>query len=242
MWLTGKLFALRRDVILGHNLFNVPGIFWEEASLHTLYDFSFSRPLLILMLLTDCVRPTDSGPEFLPEVHGLRRRRPGSQPDGWIPSVADSAPAGEPAAASLTELPPCRQTSRVALGTKQLLSRCHCLLVLVFGQSHNLVNLLVSHQGIEAVEATHLPLLQQHATRTTLARLSIQTVGTLMTGPDANTEIIIGFLQLTLRKDDSIDGTTIDANAVPSHPGESSKSIVVRWLPRSWSRDLLSSW
>jgi uncharacterized Rmd1/YagE family protein len=38
MRLTGKLFALRRDVVLGRNVLDVPGIFWEEASLHALYD------------------------------------------------------------------------------------------------------------------------------------------------------------------------------------------------------------
>jgi uncharacterized Rmd1/YagE family protein len=38
MRLTGKLFALRRDVVLGRNVLDVPGIFWEEASLYSLYD------------------------------------------------------------------------------------------------------------------------------------------------------------------------------------------------------------
>jgi uncharacterized Rmd1/YagE family protein len=38
MRLTGKLFALRRDVVLGRNVLDVPGIFWEEASLHSLYE------------------------------------------------------------------------------------------------------------------------------------------------------------------------------------------------------------
>ena len=38
MRLTGKLFLLRRDVVLGRNVLDVPGIFWEEASLHALYD------------------------------------------------------------------------------------------------------------------------------------------------------------------------------------------------------------
>ncbi|KAI0298692.1 hypothetical protein B0F90DRAFT_1938044 [Multifurca ochricompacta] len=38
MRLTGKLFALRRDVVLGRNVLDVPGIFWEEASLHALYE------------------------------------------------------------------------------------------------------------------------------------------------------------------------------------------------------------
>ena len=38
MRLTGKLFALRRDVVLGRNVLDVPGIFWEEASLYALYD------------------------------------------------------------------------------------------------------------------------------------------------------------------------------------------------------------
>ena len=38
MRLTGKLFALCRDVVLGRNVLDVPGIFWEEASLHALYD------------------------------------------------------------------------------------------------------------------------------------------------------------------------------------------------------------
>jgi uncharacterized Rmd1/YagE family protein len=38
MRLTGKLFKLRRDVVLGRNVLDVPGIFWEEASLHALYE------------------------------------------------------------------------------------------------------------------------------------------------------------------------------------------------------------
>jgi uncharacterized Rmd1/YagE family protein len=38
MRLTGKLFVLRRDVVLGRNVLDVPGIFWEEASLHALYE------------------------------------------------------------------------------------------------------------------------------------------------------------------------------------------------------------
>ncbi|KAH8987844.1 DUF155-domain-containing protein [Lactarius akahatsu] len=38
MRLTGKLFALRRDVVLGRNVLDVPGIFWEEASLRALYE------------------------------------------------------------------------------------------------------------------------------------------------------------------------------------------------------------
>jgi uncharacterized Rmd1/YagE family protein len=38
MRLTGKLFMLRRDVVLGRNVLDVPGIFWEEASLHALYE------------------------------------------------------------------------------------------------------------------------------------------------------------------------------------------------------------
>ncbi|KAH9962872.1 hypothetical protein BC827DRAFT_1129567 [Russula dissimulans] len=38
MRLTGKLFTLRRDVVLGRNVLDVPGIFWEEASMHGLYD------------------------------------------------------------------------------------------------------------------------------------------------------------------------------------------------------------
>jgi uncharacterized Rmd1/YagE family protein len=38
MRLTGKLFALRRDVVLGRNVLDVPTIFWEEASLHSLYE------------------------------------------------------------------------------------------------------------------------------------------------------------------------------------------------------------
>ena len=38
MRLTGKLFVLRRDVVLGRNVLDVPSIFWEEASLHALYD------------------------------------------------------------------------------------------------------------------------------------------------------------------------------------------------------------
>ena len=38
MRLTGKLFTLRRDVVLGRNVLDVPSIFWEEASLHALYE------------------------------------------------------------------------------------------------------------------------------------------------------------------------------------------------------------
>ena len=38
MRLTRKLFKLRRDVVLGRNVLDVPGIFWEEASLHSLYE------------------------------------------------------------------------------------------------------------------------------------------------------------------------------------------------------------
>ena len=38
MRLTGKLFKLRRDVVLGRNVLDVPSIFWEEASLHALYE------------------------------------------------------------------------------------------------------------------------------------------------------------------------------------------------------------
>jgi len=38
MQLTGKLFKLRHDVVLGRNVLDVPGIFWEEASLHALYE------------------------------------------------------------------------------------------------------------------------------------------------------------------------------------------------------------
>jgi len=38
MQVTGKLFLLRRDVVLGRNVLDVPGIFWEEASLHALYE------------------------------------------------------------------------------------------------------------------------------------------------------------------------------------------------------------
>jgi len=38
MRVTGKLFVLRRDVVLGRNVLDVPGIFWEEASLHALYE------------------------------------------------------------------------------------------------------------------------------------------------------------------------------------------------------------
>jgi len=38
MRLTGKLFTLRRDVVLGRNVLDVPSIFWEEASMHGLYD------------------------------------------------------------------------------------------------------------------------------------------------------------------------------------------------------------
>ena len=38
MRLIGKLFVLRRDVVLGRNVLDVPSIFWEEASLHALYE------------------------------------------------------------------------------------------------------------------------------------------------------------------------------------------------------------
>lgn len=38
MRLIGKLSVLRRDVVLGRNVLDVPSIFWEEASLHALYE------------------------------------------------------------------------------------------------------------------------------------------------------------------------------------------------------------
>ncbi|KAI0032875.1 hypothetical protein K488DRAFT_48984 [Vararia minispora EC-137] len=38
MKLTGKLFRLRRDVVLIGNVLDVPDMFWEEASLQGLYD------------------------------------------------------------------------------------------------------------------------------------------------------------------------------------------------------------
>jgi uncharacterized Rmd1/YagE family protein len=38
MRLTGRLFLLRRDVVLGGNVLDVPELFWSEASLRGLYD------------------------------------------------------------------------------------------------------------------------------------------------------------------------------------------------------------
>ena len=38
MQLTGKLFALCQDVMLRCNVLDMPSIFWEEVSLHALYD------------------------------------------------------------------------------------------------------------------------------------------------------------------------------------------------------------
>ncbi|KAI0066852.1 DUF155-domain-containing protein [Artomyces pyxidatus] len=38
MRLTGRLFRLRRDVVLGGNVLDIPSVFWEEASLRGLYD------------------------------------------------------------------------------------------------------------------------------------------------------------------------------------------------------------
>ncbi|KAI0322853.1 hypothetical protein OF83DRAFT_1090917 [Amylostereum chailletii] len=38
MRLTGRLFKLRRDVVLAGNVLDVPEVFWEEASLRGLYD------------------------------------------------------------------------------------------------------------------------------------------------------------------------------------------------------------
>ncbi|THH19135.1 hypothetical protein EW146_g1999 [Bondarzewia mesenterica] len=38
MKLTGRLFRLRRDVVLGGNVLDVPELFWSEASLRGLYD------------------------------------------------------------------------------------------------------------------------------------------------------------------------------------------------------------
>ncbi|KAI0052154.1 DUF155-domain-containing protein [Auriscalpium vulgare] len=38
MRLTGRLFRLRRDVVLGGNVLDVPEVFWEEASLRGLYE------------------------------------------------------------------------------------------------------------------------------------------------------------------------------------------------------------
>ncbi|KAI0266063.1 hypothetical protein BC834DRAFT_1032727 [Gloeopeniophorella convolvens] len=38
MRLTGALFRLRRDVVLGRNVLDVPRLFWEEASLRALYE------------------------------------------------------------------------------------------------------------------------------------------------------------------------------------------------------------
>ena len=37
-WLIGKLFALHQDIVLKCYVLDVPGIFWEEVSLHALYD------------------------------------------------------------------------------------------------------------------------------------------------------------------------------------------------------------
>ncbi|KAF8264807.1 hypothetical protein EI94DRAFT_1702947 [Lactarius quietus] len=165
----------RTDIVLRRNLLDVPGIFWEEASPHTLYDASFSRPLLILvrgtwMLLADRMRPTDSGPEFLPEVQGLRRQRPGARPDGWIPSVAGSAPAGKPAAA---------------------------------------------HPPAEPDRATTMPPDLEVALGTPYSNSTLRgpPLPAYPSSPDTNTEIVIGPLQLTLRKDDGVDGTTVDTNA-----------------------------
>lgn len=38
MRLTGRLFRLRRDVVLGGNVLDVPELFWSEASMRGLYD------------------------------------------------------------------------------------------------------------------------------------------------------------------------------------------------------------
>jgi hypothetical protein len=47
-------------------------------------------------------QPGDTGgPDFLPEVHDRRRRRPGARPDGWIHSVPD-VPGGEAPAAGVS--------------------------------------------------------------------------------------------------------------------------------------------
>ncbi|KAI9512630.1 hypothetical protein F5148DRAFT_1161655 [Russula earlei] len=44
MRLTGKLFTLRRDVVLGRNVLDVPSIFWEEASMHGLDTIGHRMP------------------------------------------------------------------------------------------------------------------------------------------------------------------------------------------------------
>ncbi|KAF8270086.1 hypothetical protein EI94DRAFT_861058 [Lactarius quietus] len=74
------------------------------------------RPLDEPVRYTDAPRrprAADTGPEFLPGVHGLRRQRPGARPDGWIHSVADGAPAGEPAGEPAAAHPPA-EPDRVA--------------------------------------------------------------------------------------------------------------------------------
>ena len=74
MRLTGKLFALRRDVVLGRNVLNVPAIFWEEASLHALYEAG--RAYFEIAERVEGLNERISGANDL-----VRRTHP---PEGWL--------------------------------------------------------------------------------------------------------------------------------------------------------------